>query len=360
MMRPVSIAALLLLVAAGAEAQEAGARGGSLRGTVRSALGETVPYAVVGVLPGFGQRFTDDSGGFALSNVPPGTYRVLVRQVGFRPFDTTVVKVANVPLTLVIKLEPFAVELSQITVVAERHCTAPGAPDSTVSPQLASIFNQLQENARRYAFLADSYPYRYRIRRTFTDYDYADQVIQTTVDTVQYQSNARVRYRPGDVVGTGLGPARTSARVLKLPTLSDLADSAFLSNHCFSFGGASQRGEDRIVRFEFRPSEDLRTADIDGDVELDARTYQVRRATIRLTRAGRAMPGLLSASDTMWFSELFPNIVVPRRVEGTLVPAPEYGIRKKVGRSTEVQELLDVHFVRALPAARRSAEPKQP
>ncbi len=354
----VSTAAAVLVLAAAAQAQE-GARGGVVRGVVRSSEGESVPYAVVGFVPGFGQRFTDEAGSFALSNVPPGTYRLTVRQVGFRPFDSTIVKAVNVPVSLTIRLERLAVELSQITVVASRHCTDPGAPDSTVSPELSSIFDQLRQNSERYAFLADSYPYRYRIRRTFTDYDYADQVIQTTVDTVQYQSNARVRYRPGDVVGTGLGPARTSARILKLPTLSDLADSAFLGHHCFGYGGVGQRGSDRIVRFEFRPADTMRTADIEGDIELDARTYQVRRATIRLTRAGRAMPGLLSASDTLWFSELFPNIVLPRRVEGTLVPAPEYGVRKKVGRSTELQELLDVHFVRALPAARR-APPANP
>ena len=353
---PVFAAALLLLFAAAARAQE-GARGGAVRGVVRSTEGESVPYAVVAFTPGFGQKFTDETGAFAYSNVPPGTYRLVVRQVGFRPFDTTVVKVVNVPLSVTVALERLAVELSQITVVAERHCTDPGAPDSAVSRELASIFGQLRENADRFAFLADSYPYRYRIQRTFTDYDNTNRIIRTTIDTVQYQSNARARYRPGEVVGFGPGPSRTQARILKLPTLSDLADSAFLSSHCFSFGGTSQRGQDRLVRFEFRPAETLRTADIEGDVELDARTYQVRRATVKLTRAGRAMPGLLSAADTMTFAELYPNIVLPQRVQGTLVPSPEYGVQRKVGRSTEVQQLLDVHFVRALPAARRPPAP---
>jgi hypothetical protein len=350
--RAARLAALLLVVAAAARAQEAGARGGAVRGLVRSTQDEPIAYAVVAFTPGFGRRFTDEAGAFALANVPPGTYRLVVRQVGFVPFDTTIVKIANTPLALTIRLERLAVELSQITVVASRHCTNPGLPDSAVSPELASIFGQLRLNAERYAFLADSYPYRYRISRTFTDYDYADQVLTVTTDTVQYQSNARARYNPGDVVATGLGPARTTARILKLPMLSDFADSTFLVNHCFAYAGASQRGEDRIVRFEFRPADTLRMADIEGDVELDARSYQVRRATITLTRAGRAMPGLLSAADTITFAELFPNIVVPRRVEGTLVPAPEYGVRRRVGRSTEVQTLLDVHFVRALPAAR--------
>lgn len=332
-----------------AQGQEGGARGGAVRGVVRSTLSEPIPYAVVAFSPGFGQRFTDEAGTFVFPNVPPGTYHLGVRQVGFRPFDTTVVKVANTPVSLTVTLERLAVELAEITVVAPRRCTTPGPPDSTVSRDLASIFDQLRQNAERYAFLADSYPYRYRIERTFTDYDNSNQVIWTATDTVQYQSNARARYRPGDVVGFGAGPTRTTARILKLPTLSDLADTAFLGNHCFSYAGTPRTDGPRTVRFEFRPADDLRTADIEGDVELDAQTFQVRHATIKLTRAGRAMPGLLSAADTMTFTELFPNIVLPSRVEGTLVPAPEYGVRKRVGRSTEVQRLLDVHFLRALP-----------
>jgi hypothetical protein len=327
-----------------------------LRGLVRSTANEAIPYAVVALTPGFGQRFTDEAGAFVFANVPPGTYHLIVRQVGFRPFDTTVVKAANTLLSLTVTLERLAVELSAITVVAARHCTEPGLPDSVATPELASIFDQLRQNAERYAFLADSYPFRYRIARTFTDYDNADQVLWTATDTVQYQSNARSRYRPGDVVGFGPGPARTTARILKLPTLSDLADSAFLANHCFSFAGAVQQEGQRMVRFQFRPAESLRMADIEGDVALDAQSYQVRHATVRLTRAGRAMPGLLSAADTMTFTELYPNIVLPSRVEGTLVPSPEYGVRRKVGRSTEVQRLIDVHFLRALPG-RRSEGP---
>jgi hypothetical protein len=341
---------LALLVGGGgvgrALAQRPGAT--SVRGVARSG-GEAVPYAVVSLVPGHGQRFTDDSGAFAFTGVAPGRYRLLVRQIGFRPLDTTVTKVAGAALAVAVTLERLAVQLADITVTAPGRCTAPGPPDSALSGDLAAVFDQLRQNAERYALLADSYPHRYRLARTFTDYDQTDQVLWTASDTVEYQSNTRSRYRPGAVVGWGRGPERTAAHVLNLPSLSDLADSAFQGSHCFAYRGMVERDSARLIRFAFRVAEAVRTPDIEGEVELDATTYRIRYATIRLTRPGRALSGLLSASDTITFAEVAPNIVLPSRVVGTLVPAVQSGVRRQVARSTEEQRLIGIEFLRPLP-----------
>ncbi len=319
-----------------------------VRGVVRSG-GEAVPFAVVGLAPGFGQRFTDDSGTFTFSGIPPGTYRLSVRQVGFRPFDTTLVKVGDQQISMAVDLERLAVELSTITVTAARRCVAPGLVDSAASPELAAVFEQLKQNAERYAFLADSYPFRYRLERTFRDFDQSDKVLWSAVDTMEYQSNARVRYTPGDVVGWGPGPQRRRDRMFRLPMLSDLADSVFEANHCFSYAGIVRGDSGRVVRFQFAPDEDIQTPDIQGVVDLDPSTYQIRRATIELTHAPRALEGLISASDVILFREMYPNIVIPERVQGTLVPAPRFGVQRPVVRRTETQRLLAVHFMRPLP-----------
>ncbi len=330
----------------GAWAQQTGAT--TVRGEVRSG-GERVPYAVVSLLPGHAQRFTDDSGAFVFTGVAPGSYRLAVRQIGFAPLDTTVTKIAGVPLALTVALERLAVQLATITVTAPGRCTAPGPPDSGQAGSLAAVFDQLRQNAERYALLADSYPYRYRLARTFRDYDQGDQLLWTASDTVEYQSNARSRYRAGDVVGLGPGPARSQARVLRLPSLSDLADSSFQASHCFAYRGTEERDGERLIRFAFRVAESVRTPDIEGEVELDADTYRIRYATIRLTHAGRALPGLVSASDAITFTELAPNLVLPGLVRGTLVPVLRPGVRRPVARSTEEQQLIGVHFLRPLP-----------
>jgi hypothetical protein len=274
-----------------------------------------------------------------------------VRQVGYRPFDSTVVKIEGTPLVVPVNLEPLVIELTAITVAVPRSCAAPGPPDSALAPELSAVFDQLRQNAERYAFLSDSYPFHYRMARAFADHDESGRIVWSASDTVRYLSSGRVRYRPGQVLALGPGPERSLAKVIRLPTLSDFADSAFQANHCFYFAGTVERDSARLVRFDFVPVDSLRTPDIEGEVDLDARSFQIRSATIRLTRVGRAMPGLVSTSSTIVFAELYPNIVLPSRMEGQLVPTPRFDVRTPVARSTETQQLLDVRFVRALPTA---------
>ena len=346
------LGALALLAIAGVPHRvSAQQRPDVVRGVVRSG-GVRIPYAVVEFGALRGKQFSDDSGAFRFAGVRAGSYRLIARQVGFRPFDTTVVKIEGAALVVWISMEPLVIELAAITVGAvPRECATPGPPDSAVAPELAAVFDQLRQNAERYAFLADSYPFHYRLSRVFADYDERGRIVWSSTDTIRYLSSARVRYRPGQVLALGLGPEHSMAKVIRLPTLSDFADSAFQANHCFYFAGTVERDSGRLVRFDFVPVDSLRTPDIEGEVDLDSRSFQIRNATIRLTRVGRAMPGLTSTSSTISFAELYPNIVVPSRMEGELVPTPRFDVRTPIARSTETQLLLDVHFVRPLPAA---------
>jgi len=339
------------LAAVAALARPAGAqqRLDVVLGVVRSG-GAKIPYAVVQF--GGGMRFSDDSGAFRITNVPPGSYRLYVRQVGFRPFDTTVVKTAGSALDVPVTMEPLVIELAAITVEVPRSCTAPGPPDSTVSPQMAAIFDQLRQNAERFALLADSYPFHFRMSRVFADYDARGAVVYTATDTLRRLSSGRVHYRPGRVVAFVLGPDRSIQKGILLPTLADFADSAFQANHCFYYAGTVESDSGRLVRFDYVPADSLRFPDIEGEVDLDARSFQIRTATIRLTRVARAMPGLTSSTSTLRFAELYPNIVVPVRMEGQEIPEPRLDVKTPVARETETQQLLDVHFERALPASR--------
>lgn len=277
-----------------------------------------------------------------------GPQRVEVRQVGYQPFDTTVT-VGGAAAALRLVLRPLDIRLDELTVTAMGRCIAPGLPDLASEPQLAVIFAQVRENARRYAILADSFPFRYAIARTFTDLDDGANVLWSVSDTLEYQSNTRVRYRPGDVVGWGPGPRGWRVQVLRLPALPDFADSAFHANHCFAFLGLVGREGRRVARFAFRAAEALPTPDIDGEVDLDPVTYQVRYATVRLTRPSRAMPGLLRVTDSVTFGQLIPGILVPTEVRGTVVPSLGRRIENRVARHVEVQELIRVHFLRPLP-----------
>jgi hypothetical protein len=348
----VAFAWLALAAPRAAWPQEPAASGtGIVRGVVEAGPDEPVPYAVVALTPRFAQRFTDGTGTFVFSRVPPGRYHLLARQVGYKPLDTVVVVVAAQTATVAVTLERLTVQLAEITVVASRGCTQPGPPDAG-SPELAALFEQLRQNALQYKLLATTYQFRYRMARTFTDLDEMGNVAWTRGDTVEYVSSAFVHYRPGEVLSVAPLPDGTTTRAVILPTLSDLADSVFQAHHCFSFIGRVEQGGTEVVRFHFRPPETLRVPDMEGDVDLDPRSYQIRRASISLTHADQAMDGMRSATSTITFAELLPNIVVQQRVESVQVlaePVLQLGGAKHIARYVEDQQLAGVRFLRPLP-----------
>ncbi|HXY70071.1 MAG TPA: carboxypeptidase regulatory-like domain-containing protein [Gemmatimonadales bacterium] len=358
MSRLVAVAALLALAAPCAAAQEAGPRGtAAVRGVVRSADGEPVPYAVVAMPPRFPQRFTDEAGAFAFSRIPAATYRLQVRQVGYKPFDTTVAVAPGETVTVAPVLERLTVQLEEITVVASRGCTQPGPPDAG-TPELAALFDQIRQYARQYRLLATQYQFRYRMVRVFSDLNEVGNVDWTRRDTVEYLSSAIVRYRPGDVVGATDLPDGTIARTVVLPTIMDIADSVFQANHCFALTGPVPGDTAALVRFHFRPPDSLQAPDLAGDVDMDARSYQVRRITVSLTHPERAWDKMRAATSTITFAELLPNVVVQRRVESVQVlarPPLLVGGAHYVGRFAEDQTLLDTRFLHPLPSRRDSA-----
>jgi hypothetical protein len=335
---------------AGAPATRAQEAGALLRGTVADSAGTPIPFALVRTLPGAAEQFTSPRGAFAVAGLAPGTYRVQVRQVGYLPFDSAVA-IGPDGATLRVVLRALAIQLDALTVAATGPCTDPGPPDPRTSPELAAIFAELRENARRYVVLADGYPFLYFIERTFDDYDDRGRLVSSATDTVQFRSDSRGRYRPGDVIeehATGRG---WRERAVRLPTLPDLADSAFHANHCFAFGGVREQNGERLIRISFRTAERLRPPDIDGEADLDADTYRLRSLTFQLTRPDRALPDLRSLSGTMALLTLHPNLVVPGSIRSAQVMERAYAPwpRRPLTRFLEYQRLVRVHFLRPLP-----------
>ena len=324
----------------------------TVRGVVRSADGLPVPFATVALQPGHAPRFTDDSGRFAFERVPPGPYHLVARQVGFHPDDTTLVVAQGRSLAVTVALEPIELELAAIRVEVTRGCTAPGPPDSAASPELTVLFDQLRENAARYRMMTEAYPFRFRMARTFVNYDASGAVADSASDTVRYLSSALAGYRTGQVITWGRGQGRTVSLVLTLPSLADFADSAFEASHCFTYEGVVQEDGRPMVRFHFEPALSIRTPDIEGDVDLVPESYQVRTAVIRLTHPGRAIEGLSKASSVITYAQLYPNILVQSRIASEHEPVYRDDLHPRVARYTEVQRLVGVAFEHPLPGTR--------
>jgi hypothetical protein len=323
------------------------ATGQSVRGDVRAL--ETslpLPFSTVVLQPGVTGRFTNDAGVFAFLDLARGDYRVVVRAIGHLPFDS-VITVADEPIVLHVALRPLAIELPPVTVVATRACLHPGPPARNSEPELAAIFDQLRENAARYRLLSDAYPFQYWTQRQVRDEPSArgDSLV---VDTMEVRSDARLPYKPGGLIVTQPGPRGKSERVLRLPTVIDLADSVFHAAHCFTFAGVDHLDGESQWRVEFLAAERLRVPDVAGSAWLDSATYVLRQLTFRLTRPERAVQSLKTLEVTVTFGELFPSVTVPVHVVATSEtktpsrhPATEH----------QEQRLLRVNFLHGVPGS---------
>ena len=322
---------------------------GAVRGAVRTTLGDRIPYAVVILEPGVPRRFSDDSGAFAFPGLAPGTYHLGARQVGYKPFDTTVVVTADSTVVVAVALEHVVVQLEAIRVVARSagsgSCTAPGPPDPAVNPEFAAVFDQLRQNAERYWLLADSYPAIYRMERRFGRPDnYNRRLAVDRTDTIELRTDARWHYGPGRVATNVLG-ARDISLQINLPGLPDFADPVFLANHCFRFGGFQKWEGRRYARLDFSVADTVGEPDANGSAYLDPETYLIRFTRVRLTKPDLVMSGLEGVEATEAFREVVPSLVVPDRISSVQTSF----VRNIQVQVVEEQRTVNFQFLRPLP-----------
>ncbi len=129
-------AALLLLIALASPVRAQSSASGIIAGTVRQSSGAPIAVAVVTARRADGsyerRGTTDGTGGFRLAALPPGTYDVTARRLGYRPVIMRGVMVSAATVsTITITLEPSARTLAP--VVVSQPAAPPGA-ETEVSP----------------------------------------------------------------------------------------------------------------------------------------------------------------------------------------------------------------------------------
>lgn len=330
----------LLVAFAHFAAQEA-----SLRGTVVSAeTGLPLAYSIVTRHPSSETQFTDARGAFAFQGTP-GTYLLSVRHVGYTPLDTQVVVREDSAPVFRVALRGLAIELPPVTV-APTVCNDPGAPDSS-DRALWEVFNQLQENARRYELLAKSYPFQYVL-------ELSDRIVSQRGDTghpevrkLRFSSSDNRPYARGRVVEPAYGPWGNPATtlVIRSAELSDLGNADFIEHHCFQLAGIDTLGGDALVRIDFEPATHIRTADMAGSAYLDPITYELRYTRTALTRPERsALRGVRSMTFLTRFRNIAPGVVLQDSLAS--VTTYWYGWQRA---AIGTQRTFDVRFTRKAP-----------
>jgi hypothetical protein len=285
---------------------------GTLQGTVRAAPTDApLPYAVI-LIPTLGiERFSGANGFFMLGNVPVGSHEVVIRRLGFVPERRTVTIATAQTTVLDVRLAQVPVRLSSMLVRPAEPCKSPGLPDSTRFPEVAQLVGLLRENADRYRLLVKQYPYAYVQTRAFGQLLDRGLVVQR-VDSIRVSGASAAEYRPGNVVKNDRSNGRNEYS-MHLPTLLDLADVAFVRNHCFHYGGATVHDSETWFKLDVRAADRLSTPDVHGAFFLDSATAQLRRMELEMSRPERLpreLRTIRTVQVTTQFLEIAPGVSI--------------------------------------------------
>ena len=295
----------------------AGAQGTSallIGDVVSREAGIPLGHSMVTVLGAERQTFTSENGVFAFASVLPGRYRIRATHIGYAPAEVSVdVPADAAPPRLRIELTRLTVRLATVKVVAAATCTTPGRPNPDIEPDFAAIIAQLRLNAEQYQVLSDSFPFSYKVEQTFQSMRGDSSQVNPRIETANFRSDLHGwEYKMGDVVER-TNDGRT---LMHLPTLRDFASYDFLNNHCFRYAGLDSSRDGAVIHIAFQADVQIRTPDVSGSVYLDAKTYQIRRAELELTKIPPGLTQVTAVRVTTIFGEISPSIAVIRDVHG--------------------------------------------
>lgn len=294
-----AICAVAAFAAAPCSAQQGVVVGGVV---VSSATGQSLPFATVSVANGI-ERFTSEDGSFSLS-LDPGEHRLRIKQLGYSPLDTLIAVRRGVDLhALTFVLKPVAFTLSTIRTFASS-CAA-----GENTGEISGILAELEKNAEREKLLRNDYPFLYDLERR-TEVASRSGTMSVKTDTVRFVSTVNGTYRPGQLVRLVDSTAPNGLREMRIPELIDLADPAFLANHCFRYAGIERVDSAPAYRIDFKPSSDLNGPDVEGSAFIDSSSYMIRESIFRLTKPDKLRPPIIGIEVTTLYHQIFNGVAL--------------------------------------------------
>ncbi len=275
--------------------------------------GERLAHSVIAVPSLEINRFANDSGAFVLRELPPGSFVLHVRRLGYAPKDLMLTVRAGAHDSLRLELTRVAMKLTPVQVRADPPCTTPGLRAVTDSG-LMTLLTQLRMNGEQYRLLSERYPFFYSQERIVSSELRDGETRIDELDTLVVASKPPWRYRPGRIL-TRPGRRQRGELFFNIPTLLDFADPLFLDNHCFVDGGLDRVDGTDLIRIDLYAWTQIKNPDVNGSIYLDPATFQIRRSVLRLSRNPKVR-GLIDLEVSTVFQEALPSIPIVSQVLG--------------------------------------------
>lgn len=316
-------------------------------------LGTDVPlgYSVIGFAPDGREAFSDADGRFALRDVKAGRVRIWAKHIGQTPLDTTLDVAAGDSITLRLELPLVSIQLPAIHTLA-KECAHLGESSPKLGAALATLFEQLKQNAERNRLLSQSYPFEVEIERKITKPEPALEARFVAFDTIRRTSQRNWQYAPGRLLGTREytgGIFGGTWTTVAIPELSDFADETFLNFHCFDYSGVEVVNGDSLLRVDFIPAPSVHDPDVGGALFVDPKSYQIRStfiSLVNLTKKLREQIGGQSIRAT--FKEVVPGVPILDVVSSMVYPRDDPKAPTQEP-ATEMQRALSVRFLKGKP-----------
>ena len=316
-------------------------------------LGTDVPlgYSVIGFAPNGRETFSDADGRFALRDVKAGRVRIWAKHIGQTPLDTTLDVAAGDSITLRLELPLVSIQLPAIHTLA-KECAHLGESSPKLGAALATLFEQLKQNAERNRLLSQSYPFEVEIERKITKPEPALEARFVAFDTIRRTSQRNWQYAPGRLLGTREytgGIFGGTWTTVAIPELSDFADETFLNFHCFDYSGVEVVNGDTLLRVDFVPAPSVHDPDVGGALFVDPKSYQIRStfiSLVNLTKKLREQIGGQSIRAT--FKEVVPGVPILDVVSSMVYPRDDPKAPTQEP-ATEMQRALSVRFLKGKP-----------
>jgi len=311
---------------------------------IAEATGEPLPYSTV-IIEAIGkERFTDQTGTFVYFAVPPGKYRIRIRQLGYNPLDTTL-RLDQGNANPVFSMVRIPSTLADVNVNAPvRRCIVPEENGYVDDADLATVLAEARKNAQRERLLRRTYPFEYKLAQAHDTYDTRDRTHHIVYDTMSFRSDDIWNYRKGKVVSPDQNKIFGEVRVMRLPTLTDLADDRFMLAHCFKYSGIYDDEGTPTHRIDFAPLAEIVAPDVEGSLFLDSATYLIRRAEFRLSKGGSIKPPVLGMTVTTRYREILPNVALFDEIK-SIQPLPVSAASDHPTEFRQTQNLLTFRFL---------------